>query len=130
MSVVGQQLSSLQSTNNTLNAADNDNVPVCNVTPEDVLHLNKISEDYLCSPSANIYEIDFTRFKIRDMESGVVLFEIAKPPSEQFNDGIMETLTAATNDLNLEETADPNAGRYVRYQFTPAFLNLKTVGAT
>lgn len=25
--------------------------------------------------------------------------------------------------------ADPNAGRFVRYQFTPEFLKLKTVGA-
>ena len=25
---------------------------------------------------------------------------------------------------------DPNAGRFVRYQFTPQFLKLKTVGAT
>ena len=28
------------------------------------------------------------------------------------------------------EDVDPNAGRFVRYQFTPAFLKLKTVGAT
>lgn len=38
------------------------------------------SSDYLCSPEANVYDIDFTRFKIRDMETGTVLFEIAKPP--------------------------------------------------
>lgn len=35
--------------------------------------------DYLCSPDANIYDIDFVRFKIRDLETGTVLFEIAKP---------------------------------------------------
>lgn len=35
--------------------------------------------EYLCSPEANIYDIDFVRFKIRDWESGTVLFEIAKP---------------------------------------------------
>ena len=35
--------------------------------------------DYLCAPEANIYDIDFTRFKIRDLDSGAVLFEIAKP---------------------------------------------------
>lgn len=103
-----------------------------NVTPEDVLHLNKITDDYLCSANANIFEIDFTRFKIRDLESGAVLFEIAKPPSEQFPDGlsIEDTMLAAAEELSLDDTADPNAGRYVRYQFTPAFLNLKTVGAT
>lgn len=28
------------------------------------------------------------------------------------------------------EVTDANAGRFVRYQFTPQFLRLKTVGAT
>lgn len=37
--------------------------------------------DYLCSPEENVYNIDFTRFKIRDMETGTVLFEITKPPA-------------------------------------------------
>ncbi|SPP78386.1 protein unc-119 homolog [Drosophila guanche] len=103
-----------------------------NVSPEEVLNLTKITDDYLCSANANVFEIDFTRFKIRDLESGAVLFEIAKPPSEQFPDGLSveETMLAAAEELSLDDTADPNAGRYVRYQFTPAFLNLKTVGAT
>ena len=35
--------------------------------------------DYLCSTDANVYNIDFTRFKIRDLETGSVLFEIVKP---------------------------------------------------
>lgn len=29
-----------------------------------------------------------------------------------------------------EDDTDPNAGRFVRYQFTPQFLKLHTVGAT
>lgn len=81
-----------------------------------------------------MYDIDFTRFKIRDLESGAVLFEIAKPPSEQFPEGSIEE----SNILNADETVgvddtngtDANAGRYVRYQFTPQFLKLKTIGAT
>lgn len=86
---------------------------------------------------ANIYDIDFTRFKIRDLESGAVLFEIMKPPSEQFTDGSIDeksilvnnddVITCPTDDTN---NIEPNAGRYVRYQFTPQFLKLKTVGAT
>lgn len=113
-------------------AGDGKRVEESTVTPEDVLNLSKITDDYLCSANANVFEIDFTRFKIRDLESGAVLFEIAKPPSEQFPDGlsIEDTMLAAAEDLSLDDTADPNAGRYVRYQFTPAFLNLKTVGAT
>lgn len=72
--------------------------------------------DYLCEPGANVYSIDFTRFKIRDMETGTVLFEIAKP------DNIEEEI--------IDSDEDPNAGRFVRYKFTPEFLRLKTVGAT
>ena len=34
-------------------------------------------------------------------------------------------------DTEMEnEEVDPNAGRFVRYQFTPQFLKLRTVGAT
>ena len=67
---------------------------------------------------ANVYNIDFTRFKIRDMETGAILFEIAKP------DNIEEEF------IDNEDVEDPNAGRFVRYKFTPEFLKLKTVGAT
>ncbi|XP_037069048.1 protein unc-119 homolog [Pollicipes pollicipes] len=89
------------------------------ITPEDVLRLEKATKNYLCSPEANVYNIDFTRFKIRDLESGAVLFEIVKPAGEE---GPEET----------PESRDPgpNAGRLVRYHFTPKFLKLKMVGAT
>uniref|UniRef100_A0A452TIT3 Unc-119 lipid binding chaperone B n=1 Tax=Ursus maritimus TaxID=29073 RepID=A0A452TIT3_URSMA len=75
------------------------------------LCLSLLFSDYLCKPEDNIYSIDFTRFKIRDLETGTVLFEIAKP--------------CVSEPVNLL-----NAGRFVRYQFTPAFLRLRTVGAT
>ncbi|MGH0166180.1 UNVERIFIED_CONTAM: hypothetical protein FKN15_050492 [Acipenser sinensis] len=87
------------------------------ITPEDVLGLHKITENYLCAPSENVYSIDFTRFKIRDMETGTVLFEITKPPALERGQGDKKDF-------------DPNAGRFVRYQFTPAFLRLRHVGAT
>ncbi|XP_025055076.1 protein unc-119 homolog B [Alligator sinensis] len=77
-------------------------------------------EDYLCKPEDNIYNIDFTRFKIRDLETGTVLFEIAKP-------------SATEQDEEEDDDGgelDTSAGRFVRYQFTPAFLRLRTVGAT
>jgi len=45
--------------------------------------------DYLCSPEANVYDIDFTRFKIRDLETGTVLFEIAKPPPTGISNSFM-----------------------------------------
>uniref|UniRef100_A0A3Q0SN22 Protein unc-119 homolog A n=1 Tax=Amphilophus citrinellus TaxID=61819 RepID=A0A3Q0SN22_AMPCI len=78
-------------------------------------HLGRCFPDYLCSPEENVHMIDFTRFKIRDMETGTVLFEITKPP---------------TPGNGQTQKCDPNAGRFVRYQFTPAFLQLRQVGAT
>ncbi|XP_034462361.1 protein unc-119 homolog B [Hippoglossus hippoglossus] len=85
------------------------------VSPEGVLGLQRITENYLCSPDKNIYNIDFTRFKIRDIETSTVLFEITKPPTDKSGE---------------KRNIDLNAGRFVRYQFTPAFLRLRQVGAT
>ncbi|KAM5191195.1 protein unc-119 homolog B isoform 2-T2 [Callospermophilus lateralis] len=90
------------------------------IRPEHVLRLSRVTENYLCKPEDNIYSIDFTRFKIRDLETGTVLFEIAKPcVSDQEEDEEEEG-----GDVDI------TAGRFVRYQFTPAFLRLRTVGAT
>lgn len=94
-------------------------------TPEAILALASVTDNYLCSTKDNIYNIDFTRFKIRDLESNRVLFEIAKPPSEQFR------TRELADSIEGDDTSllDPNAGRCVRYQFTPQFLKLNTIGA-
>ena len=100
-------------------------------SPAEVLAHFSVTEDYLCSPEDNVYQLDFTRFKIRDLHSNITLFEIAKPPG----------------NITGDDEVDPNAGRFVRYQFTPEvfsilllvalntnikfqFLKLKNVGAT
>lgn len=85
-----------------------------------MLRCINVKTDYLCKPSANVFGIEFTRFKIRDMESGDVIFEIAKP--DNADDIPQET--------NNDDDDDPRRGRYVRYQFSPKFLDLKSVGAT
>ena len=75
---------------------------------------------------ANIYGIDFTRFKIRDVDSDVTLFEIAKPaanPEEERGENIEEEAeeegTNQNSELRENEQSELNAGRFVRYQFTP-----------
>ncbi|XP_040587176.1 protein unc-119 homolog B isoform X2 [Mesocricetus auratus] len=109
------------------------------IRPEHVLRLNRVTENYLCKPEDNVYSIDFTRFKIRDLETGTVLFEIAKPCISEFNPD--QGTEASENLLQMLQDQDPEAeeesvdvdvsvGRFVRYQFTPAFLRLRTVGAT
>ncbi|XP_014481212.1 PREDICTED: protein unc-119 homolog isoform X1 [Dinoponera quadriceps] len=95
------------------------------VTPEMVLRLPTITDKYLCSPEANVYDIDFTRFQIRDLETGAVLFEITKPPASECD--AHQDPEPECEELGSE---DANTGRFVRYQFTPQFLKLKTVGAT
>lgn len=117
MSVVSEQRKNLP--DKQLETVTNEKV----ITPDEVLRIPKITDTYLCSPDANIFEIDFTRFKIRDLESGAVLFEIAKPVSENLEDN-------PDKSSESDEAIDPNAGRFVRYQFTPQFLKLKMVGAT
>uniref|UniRef100_A0AAY4DHR5 Unc-119 lipid binding chaperone B n=1 Tax=Denticeps clupeoides TaxID=299321 RepID=A0AAY4DHR5_9TELE len=51
------------------------------IGPDEVLGLRAVTRDYLCKPEHNVYNVDFTRFKIRDLETNTVLFEIAKPPN-------------------------------------------------
>ena len=105
------------------------------------MSLKKITDDYLCGSQENIYDIEFTRFRIRDLKSGSVLFEIAK--SSATVDPIVEATVKEESDVEsnkaketetkVEEPEiepDSNSGRYVRYQFTPRFLNLEILGAT
>uniref|UniRef100_A0A8R1DKX1 GMP_PDE_delta domain-containing protein n=1 Tax=Caenorhabditis japonica TaxID=281687 RepID=A0A8R1DKX1_CAEJA len=86
------------------------------ITPADVLSLPGITQGFLCSPQANVYNIEFTRFQIRDLNTQQVLFEIAKPEAE--------------NQEIIQPESVQDAARYVRYRFGPSFLRLKTVGAT
>ncbi|KAJ1531106.1 hypothetical protein ONE63_005931 [Megalurothrips usitatus] len=89
--------------------------------------MTRISDGFLCPPEANIYDIDFTRFKIRDLETGTVLFEIAKPQPGGRLFLVLNNIEVPSDD---EEPVDPNAGRFIRYEFTPNFLKLKAVGST
>lgn len=94
------------------------------VSPEDVLQLTSYCDSYLCSPNANIYEIDFTRFKIRDLESGNVLFEIAKPP---YVEGTTEKVDLGSAS---EETGNRGASIfliYCIYMFTCYFRTIHKI---
>uniref|UniRef100_A0A8C9WI15 Unc-119 lipid binding chaperone c n=2 Tax=Scleropages formosus TaxID=113540 RepID=A0A8C9WI15_SCLFO len=83
------------------------------ITPSSVLRLTSYTDDYLCSPEDNIYNISFSRFKIRDLESGAVILDIKKHcPTE------------------IKDVIDLNAGRFIQYHFSPAFLSLREIGAT
>ena len=46
-----------------------------------MVNIFMILTGYLCTLDKNVYGIEFTRFRIRDMDSDQVLFEITKPGS-------------------------------------------------
>uniref|UniRef100_UPI0037E9B7A4 protein unc-119 homolog B-B n=1 Tax=Semicossyphus pulcher TaxID=241346 RepID=UPI0037E9B7A4 len=83
------------------------------VTPEHVLQLNTYTNEYLCSPEDNIYNVNFSRFKIRDLSSGAVILDIRK-----------HTCTEILDIIELD------SNRFIQYHFSPAFLTLREIGAT
>ncbi|XP_071375104.1 protein unc-119 homolog B-A [Centroberyx affinis] len=83
------------------------------VTPQYVLRLNGYTKEYLCSPEENIYNINFSRFKIRDLGSGAVILDIKKHcPTD------------------ITDVTDVDTSRFIQYRFSPAFLSLREIGAT
>jgi len=46
------------------------------ITPEVVREYKSFTPKFLCGLEANIYNIQFKRFRIRDMESDFVLFDV------------------------------------------------------
>ncbi|XP_049417356.1 protein unc-119 homolog A [Epinephelus fuscoguttatus] len=83
------------------------------VTPQHVLWLNSYAQEYLCSPEDNIYNVNFSRFKIRDLGSGAVILDIKKHgPTE------------------IQDVIDLDTNRFIQYHFSPAFLSLREIGAT
>ena len=63
--------------------------------------------DFLCTLEDNVFDFKFGSFRVRDMDSGTVLFDIERD-----------------YELDTEET------RYIHYSFAPEFLELQTIGTT
>jgi hypothetical protein len=82
------------------------------ITPEYVLSLTQASDYFLCPNSANVYQVDFIGFRIRNLDDGQVLFEVAKAPE----------------DIGIFDQDGDDAGRSIAYNFGPHFLDIQTVG--
>ena len=52
------------------------------ITPDVVRKFTSPTEKFLCGRSANIYNIKFKKFRMRDLDSGFVLFEVADDSPE------------------------------------------------
>ena len=76
-----------------------------------------IHKGYLCKPNDNVYGIEFVRFKIRDVDTDLTLFEVCKPPD-------------SSNDHHNHDEEDDDESRFIRYEFADSFLRIKNIGAT
>jgi len=85
-------------------------------TVEDVQQFKKPTESFLCPLSANTFGIDFLAFKIRDMDTAAVVFEVAKDPNAPV--------------IDYPANFDYDQLRTISYKFPADFLRFKTVGTT
>jgi len=86
------------------------------ISKDDVMRLTKATDNYLCKPSDNSFGIEFTAFKLRDIDHNATLFEVAKPEGVELE--------------QPEDNHEDGTGRFVDYSFNSQFLRLRNVGAT
>ena len=115
------------------------------ITPDVVRNYKEFTPKFLCGLDANIYNIQFKRFKIRDMESDFVLFDVgdnsdidskeegkekgevdeAKKEEEE------KAKKEAEEKIMKEEEEDIyKSPRMIRYHLGPDFLDLKNLGSS
>ena len=82
-------------------------------------NVHSFHTDYLCRLSDNVYNIDFVRFKIRDVDTNATLFEVCKPvdPNKPIGEPVYTE-------------SDSDDVRFIRYNFSESLLKIKTIGAT
>jgi len=85
-------------------------------TVEDVQQFKKPTDGFLCPLSANTFGIDFLAFKIRDMDTATVVFEVSKDPNGPV--------------IDYPADFDYDQLRTISYKFPSDFLRFKTVGTT
>lgn len=81
-------------------------------TVDQVLGLTEATSDFLCPLSANEFGVEFLYFRVRDMDSGLVLFEVKREAEDE---------APAEGEEEV---------RLIRYHFGPDFLKLRALGST
>ena len=100
------------------------------ITPEIVRSYKGFTPKFLCGLSSNIYNIKFKRFKVRDIETDFVLFDVSDD-SDEGND--KENMPEELKDENLKIIEDEDiykSPRMIRYHLGPDFLDLKNLGSS
>ena len=86
-------------------------------TIEGIKNLKSYTESFLCKLKDNTYNIKFVNFRVRDLDSGFVLFEVKDEGDD------------TTNDNNEDEIQEvPDNYRIIKYHLGPDFLDLKNIG--
>ena len=116
------------------------------ITPDVVRNYKEFTPKFLCGLEDNIFDIQFKRFRIRDMESDFVLFDVGDD-SDVNQDGKEEKKNGEEDKAKKEEEekarkeAEERAKkeeeediykspRLIRYHLGPDFLDLKNLGSS
>ena len=98
------------------------------ITPDIVREYNAFTPKFLCGLDANIYNIKFKKFKMRDLESDFVLFEVSDDSPDIPNEEKKEE--EKKESINFEEEDIFTSPRTIRYHLGPDFLELKDLGSS
>ena len=107
------------------------------ITPDVVRNYKEFTPKFLCGLDANIYNIQFKRFRIRDMESDFVLFDVGDDSDVNNKEEIKKSeeeeraKKEAGEKAKKEEEEDIyKSARMIRYHLGPDFLDLKNLGSS
>ncbi len=84
------------------------------ITINEIKDLKSYTDRFLCKISDNTYNIKFVNFRVRDLDSGFVLFEVKDEGEDD------------EEDIKIEELDDST--RIIKYHLGPDFLELKNIG--
>jgi len=88
-----------------------------NFTPDHARKLTSYTDKFMCRVKDNTFKINFLLFRVRDLESNQLLFEVASESTDNNND-----------DTQDEEEDDEK--RVIKYHLGPDFLELTSLGST
>ena len=102
------------------------------ITPDVVREYKEFTPKFLCSLDANTYNIQFKRFRIRDMESDFVLFDVGDDSEANSQEEVNEEKKKEEMEkIKKEEEEDIyKSPRLIRYHLGPDFLDLKNLGSS
>ena len=98
------------------------------ITPEIVREYKEFTPKFLCGLDANTYNIKFKKFKMRDLESDFVLFEVSDDAPDDINTEKKEE--EKKEDKNFQDEDIFTSPRTIRYHLGPDFLELKDLGSS